>query len=454
MIRTPRTLRGRLTAAYALAVLVALIVFAALSLLVLHEVQRRALDARLQTAERAVAAVVPANDGPPNADPADVLRLSRIAGAAIGIATRSRAGTIVSTTTHVPRVVVVALASSGEGFRDASAEGEALRVFVATAEGGVRIASWTSPESVGDALTKTALAFALLIPLVVVLVALAGTAIAARALLPLRSLAEVAAEIEARDLSRRIAVPAENDELSRLCATFDRMLDRLEAAFDRERRFTADVSHELRAPLSIIRAEGDLALAQGNVIAEYRAAIAAMIREADHLELLTEDLLEAARAHIASPRRDVGDVAELVGDAVHRMQPLARRHQIRLTVGALSPADIDAPLEAVERAVIAVLHNALKHTPDGGQIHVELRTGDADATLTIHDGGSGFSPDALHHAFDRFWRGSDGSIGSGLGLAIAHEALQDAGGSIALSNGDSGGIVTIRLARAENAFER
>lgn len=450
MISAPRTLRGRLTAAYALAVLLALVIFAAFALLVLHEIQRRALDARLQTAARAVVAVAAENDGSLAIEREDVAQLSRIGGATIAIASRNRDGSIVSTTTRVPGGVVKLLASSSRGFHDAAFNDEPLRVYVASVGAAARVAVWTSPESIGDALTKTAIAFALLIPLVVVLMWVAGTRIAERGLRPLRSLANVAAEIESQDLSRRIALPAADDELSHLCATFDRMLDRLQAAFDRERRFTADASHELRAPLSIIRAEGEVALAQAQEVTQYRTAIAAMIRESEHLELLTEDLLEAARVRTVALDSDIGDFGELTIDAVQRLAPLAHQRRVRLSVGALNSALIHSPLDAVERAVLAVLHNALKHTPKGGEIRIDLRRSNGDAILTVRDGGRGFSSDALEHAFDRFWRGEgDRQAGSGLGLAIAREALQEIGGSIGLSNGDPGGLVTLRLPLAD-----
>jgi two-component system OmpR family sensor kinase len=438
-----------LTALYAFAVLLALVIFAALALLVLHEVQRRALDARLQTAARAVIAVAEENDGSLAIEAGDIAQLSRIAGTTIGVASRDQNGSIVSTTTHVPAGIAALLASSAKGFHDASFDNEPLRVYLAQVGATGRVAVWTSPESVGDALTKTALAFALLIPVVVALMWVAGTRIAERGLRPLRSLAGVAAEIEARDLSRRIALPNADDELTDLCATFDRMLDRLQGAFDRERRFTADASHELRAPLSIIRAEGEVALAHALEVTQYRAAIAAMIRETEHLELLTEDLLEAARSRTITLEPDVGDLGDLTTDAVRRVEPLARQRQVRLSTRVFGPALIDAPLDAVERAILAVLHNALKHTPEGGEIHIELRRTDADAILTIRDGGPGFSSDALDHAFDRFWRTGDRKGGSGLGLAIARETLQDMDGSMTLANGDGGGIVTIHLKLAD-----
>lgn len=451
----PQTLRGRLTLTYASALVLALIAFALLAIAVLDRAQRSALDAQLATTARAGLAL-DVSEGPTSMDETDRAQFATIVGAkASGAIFRSDGSVIVSSTYAVPpQIRAEALREPHAHYATLRIAGERLRLFAApVVSAGARVgamAVWRDAETIEALDRSVALAFALAIPLLAAIAIAFGAAIARRGLAPLDHIATVASEIEGRDLSRRLALPPRSDELGRLAATFDRMLDRLQRAFIRERRFTSDASHELRAPLSVIRAEADLALRKERAPHEYRRALEAIAAEADALEALTRDLLAAARAdapRAASPVPvDLGAIASRAAD---RLGVLAESRGIRVvrrlqaeTVGCDDP-------DTLERAVVTVLHNAVKYAPDGGTVELHVaRDGDA-VELCIADDGPGFSPDALTRAFDRFWRDDEARSreGSGLGLAIAKAIVESSGGSIAIANAhDGGAVVRLRFA--------
>jgi signal transduction histidine kinase len=271
------------------------------------------------------------------------------------------------------------------------------------------------------------------------------------ALLPLVRIAATAERIEANDLSQRLH--AENDagdELGRLTASFDRMLDRLQSAFAHERRFSADASHELRAPLAVLRAETELALRRDRDNEEYRRALESIAREAERLEHLVDDLLAAARVEAdAADLREV-DVNAIVRGVAARIETPAALKHVGIATEGTAPAAIGEP-GAIERALLGVAHNAITFAPERGSVRLTM-TSDADAvSVAVADSGPGFSREALEHATERFWR-ADGARprgGTGLGLAIARAIVERSGGTLSIANAPGGGgLVTMRLRRS------
>ncbi|MGC1760301.1 MAG: HAMP domain-containing sensor histidine kinase, partial [Candidatus Cybelea sp.] len=252
----------------------------------------------------------------------------------------------------------------------------------------------------------------------------------------------------AHDLSGRLNADG-RDELGRLCASFDRMLDRLQSAFERERRFVADASHELRAPLAVLRAETDLALRRQRDNNEYRAALLSIARESARLEELVDELLAVARAEVDARQRQTLDAGELVRQLGDRVRPAAATRGIDVRVEAAGTALAQANRATLERALLAIVHNAIEYGRDDGVVSLRaLRNNDA-VRIEIADDGPGFTPDALAHATERFWRGNAAHPrgGTGLGLAIARTIVEANRGSMELANAASGGaIVTIVLA--------
>jgi signal transduction histidine kinase len=323
-----------------------------------------------------------------------------------------------------------------------------IRAFVTPiVVGGQRVGetlTWADTNAIGALDRSVAAGFAAGIVAIAALAIVAGGEIARRCLAPLDRIASLASEIEAHDLSRRLAMPARSDELGKLGATFDRMLDRLQNAFDRERRFTSDASHELRAPLSVIRAEADLALRSERTPGEYRRALETIAAEADALEALTRDLLAAARAGSAGEdAHGPVDLSLVARTVAQRMSVVAGTHRVVVKKVSEHDAIVRGSRALIERAIVSVLHNALKFSPEAGTVEIRVSGDTPRAELSIRDEGPGFSQTALLRGFDRFWRddAARGCEGSGLGLSLAKTIVEGHGGTIALANAQPHGAI-------------
>ena len=227
------------------------------------------------------------------------------------------------------------------------------------------------------------------------------------------------------------------------------MLERLEAAFSRERRFVADASHELRAPLAVLRAETELALRRERTGDEYRTALASIAREGARLEELVNELLATARAEVDAREQETLDANELLSNLGDRVRATAatRGIEIRVENGGVMLAQ--ANRATLERALLAIAHNAIRYGRDDGTVRMRSLQDDGLVRIEIADDGPGFSSDALAHATERFWRGDTARQrdGTGLGLAIARAFIEANRGTLQIANSTVGGaVVTIQLA--------
>ena len=263
-----------------------------------------------------------------------------------------------------------------------------------------------------------------------------GILIVRRGLLPLARITAIVGDIAANDLAARVGPQPHSDELGRLATTFDRMLDRLQAAFERQRRFTADASHDLRAPLATLRAEVDLALRRERTVPEYRSALTAVAEDADQLDRLIDALLTSARSEAGELTLRPLDLNSLAADCVTAIATFAHAKSVTLDTEFAEESEIDGDPDLFHRAVLATLHNAVKFTPEGSAVRVAVVRARDRVVLRVRDAGPGFSELALTHAFDRFWRddAARGRSGSGLGLAIASEIVRRCGGAITIAN--------------------
>lgn len=234
----------------------------------------------------------------------------------------------------------------------------------------------------------------------------------------------------------------------RIAGSFDRMLERVQASVVRERRFSADASHELRTPLAVINAECDLALRREREPAEYRKAIESVAREARRLEDLTGQLLAAARSEAGARDTQIVDLNHLARVLAERVRPAALIRDVHVSVSTNGEAFAQANATNVERAVLAVLHNAIDHAKFSGAVELRVRDDTGTIQIVIADDGTGFSTEALRHATERFWRGDSARSrgGTGLGLSIARAMVESSGGSISIQNRREGGaVVTLSL---------
>lgn len=273
---------------------------------------------------------------------------------------------------------------------------------------------------------------------VLVLALLAWTS-TRRALRPLERMAEGARHVGVGDLSVRLPVSDNPDELDQLGLAINRMVDRLQRHIERERRFTADASHELRTPLAIMRAE--LELAERHVDAPTRQRLASAREEIDRLAALVDDLLVLARTDADQlAHTDTVDLAALVSTVCDRFAPLADGSGIHLHAQAHGTVIGDA--RGLDRALSNLVDNALRHTPRGGDVDIRTETGPALVTISVSDTGPGVPEDQLPNLFHRFTSADSGrtSGGAGLGLAIVAAVAHAHGGSAVAHNRPAGGL--------------
>ena len=278
-------------------------------------------------------------------------------------------------------------------------------------------------------------------PVALLLASLAGYAVSGAALRPVDAMRRRAAEISATEPDERLPLPEAKDELRRLGETLNAMLGRLEAALERERTFVDDASHELRTPLALHKTELELALRYAQTPEEMRAAIASSIVEVDRLSALAEDLLVLARSqqgklalHLRRMR-----VADLLGAVRERFATRVAESGRKLTVEPANGLVIDADPVRLEQALTNLIENAIEH--GAGEITLSTAVADHDLEIHVSDHGSGFPPDFLDRAFERFSRADParGGDGTGLGLAIVEAIARAHRGSAHAANRDNSG---------------
>jgi signal transduction histidine kinase len=288
--------------------------------------------------------------------------------------------------------------------------------------------------------------------LTLVLAALAGYGLAGAALRPMETMRRAATRISDAEPHARLPLPKAEDEIHRLGVTLNLMLDRIEAARDRERAFVSDASHELRTPLAILKTEVEVALRTDNPPEALRAALSVAGEEADRLTQLAEDLLLVARSDAGRLDLEVEPVAaaDLLEHVARRFRIRARERDRELVVESPGPLSVAADRTRVEQALSNLVDNALRH----GVGTITLR---ADATggcveLHVIDDGPGFPAAFVPHAFERFSRADNGRTGggSGLGLSIVDLIATAHGGQAGVGNraGAAGADAWLRLPTA------
>ncbi len=280
------SIRARFTVTVVAIMTVTIALFATLSIVALDRTLRTNLDSRLHNTAQTIAMAVDVHHGELSLDASDLASIDSV-NAATPFAVYDSGGRLIAGRAPPARA---------RGLQGASVPVKRDdRTF-----GSVNV--WQPALWIGQFDRDAAIVSLGVGLLLLALGAIVSRRVAQRVLAPVGEIALLAERIEAYDLSARLDAD-ERDELGRLCASFDRMLDRLQSAFERERRFVADASHELRAPLAVLRAETDLALRRERSAVEYRAALASVAREAVRLEELVDELLAAARAELDARQR-------------------------------------------------------------------------------------------------------------------------------------------------------
>src|SRR2546421_691812 len=309
------------------------------------------------------------------------------------------------------------------------------------------------PELVPDQLLAS---FVLLLPCGVAVALLMGSWISRRALGPVDHIITEGREItDGRSLHRRLAEPLVKDELGRLAETLNQMMTRLERSFAALRRFTADASHELKTPLTVLRAGVERAITTPNLPQDTLATLEETLQEIKRMTELVEALLTLARADegIAPLHREPVDLRGIVEEARETGELLAEEAGVRMEVTTpAEPVVVSVDATRIRQLVLNLLTNAVKYTPAGGSVRLQLGPANGKLTLSVADPGIGIAPGDLPHIFDRFWRADSARTrtgerpGAGLGLGICQWSAEARGGeSDVMSRPGRGTTFTVTL---------
>jgi len=285
--------------------------------------------------------------------------------------------------------------------------------------------------------------------------ALAGYQIARRGLRPIKAISDAAGRIRSTTLHERLPAGAFPAELAGLARTFNDMLDRLQESFDRLSRFSADIAHELRTPISTLRGEVEVALGRPRTPEEYRETLSSFLEEAGRLTRLIESLLFLARAEHPETqvRREALDLDRELRGVREFYEAAAGEAGVTLDVRVTRPLTADLDRTLLQRAVGNLLENSLAHTEKGGSITIAAARENGKVRIDVADTGCGIAPEHLPRVFDRLYRvdrsRSAATGGAGLGLAMVKSIAELHGGTASISSeAGKGTRVTLLLPAA------
>ncbi|MGD1088517.1 MAG: ATP-binding protein [Verrucomicrobiota bacterium] len=295
------------------------------------------------------------------------------------------------------------------------------------------------------------------VPLAVVIIACGGYLLVRRALTPVAQITHAAERITQHNLSERLPVSSTGDELERLSISLNRMITRLDDAFQNSKRFVADASHDLRTPLTILRGELENFAEDARLDSELRDRVGSMLEEVVHLGKIVEQLFTLSRLDAGEAQTDWTrfDLSELTKTTAGQMHLLAEDKGISITCDAGEPAPVKGNRVRLKQVVVNLLDNAIKYTRANGKIQLRVLAVNGHAVLEVEDNGIGIPPDALPHIFERFYRvdqaRSADSESAGLGLSIVKSICTAHGAEVeAQSTVGSGSSFRVKVPLSKN----
>jgi heavy metal sensor kinase len=457
LLRRPSSIRVRLTLWYVALLAVILVVFSGVLYVSLSRSLRSELDLTLTTeAERLVTSMDVENGSPRLGDGPDNLTIGTVAALYDGAGRHLLAYDPREPLPSLPQSLNAATGGQTTIVTATLADGTQWRVLTTPViENGIQIGILQVGRPAAEVdvtLRQLALLLALAVPLTLLIASAGGLFLAGRALNPIDRITRAASAIGADDLSRRLNLRGTHDEVGRLASTFDRMLDRLDRAFRRQRQFTADASHELRTPLTMLTSQIDVALERRRSPAEYQALLRSLRDDTTRMSQLVSELLTLARADAGQQLLTTEELnlGELVRTVLPTMQPIATQRGVLLVDQVDPDVTVSGDQMRLTQLLINLVDNALRYTPPDGSITVSVATSGATALLRVADTGVGIEPEHLPHLFERFYRADQSRArvagGSGLGLAISQWIATAHGGDISVeSTLGEGTTFTVRL---------
>lgn len=259
-------------------------------------------------------------------------------------------------------------------------------------------------------------------------------------LAPMKNITETAATISHGDLSQRVALPMIHDEFYTLAQTFNAMLERIEKGFDRMKLFNANVSHELKTPLTIVRGEAEVALLKKRAPEAYEAVLSSIMKETTSMQRIIEGMLLLSRSDQEALKKNMVPVRldEILQEVYKKYKSFADEKGVGLTISQIEPVEIKAEPQLLKEALSNIIDNAVKYTPNGKNVTVAMRKTNGNIDIIIDDEGIGVDKAVLQKIFDPFWREdvshSKSVPGHGLGLPIVQWIVQAHHGSIEIKS--------------------
>lgn len=344
----------------------------------------------------------------------------------------------------------------------ARARGNALAITVPSARGNFRMLArpldvgghrYTltgaySLRDIDDVLQRVRAIFLLVIPLLLLTASFGGYSLARRSLAPVAAMSAQAALITVSNMHERLPVGG-GDELVGLASVVNGLLDRLQNAFDQQRRFVTDASHELRTPTAVVRTEADITLSRDHrEESEYRESVTVIQDAAQRLTRIVDDLFLLSRAdsgHLVM-RRSALYLEDLVHDASRAVTGVAHQRGVDIAVRELAEAPFDGDADLLGRLLLNLLDNAIKYSPSGAQVDVSLQRRHGHFEIRVGDAGPGIPIESQAKVFERFYRvdnarsraETSATSGAGLGLAIARRIAEVHDGSVDIAESRPG----------------
>lgn len=443
------TLRFKLTLWYVAILGVTLCAFSLFLYLTLSKGLHRSLDNKLRTTAEVIAASIrrPFGPGPSLADIDQIMREH------FGIRPLGRFVQVLDETgKRSSNIRNVDIPMSMETLERVS-KGETVFETVTIAKGKIRLVTLPifekgrmvgivqvgSPlEEIEEALGQLLLILLVAVPSVLILAVVGGLFLANKALRPVDEITNTARKIgSSGDLSQRIRLKRKvDDEIGRLAATFNEMIAKVEASFQQIKQFTADASHELKTPLTILRGEIEVGLKRLRTPEEYQKILASNLEEVKHMSRMVEDLLTLARADMGALelKKEVVDLGGLVRGVWEEVRLWAEDKGVELSFQEDGEARVMGDRGRLRQLALNLIDNAIKYTPSGGKVELRVAKDGDEVTFSVTDTGEGIPPEDLQRIFERFYRVDKARSrqrgGTGLGLSICKWIAEAHGGRI------------------------